>query len=351
MRAVVTGGAGFIGSHVTDALIDAGWHVTVIDDFSAGRNPNLEKATELARTKGLQFRVLRDSITDEATWKNLESADLLVHFAAQTSVSESVLNSKKDFNINVLSVHHIVNWVREKRVRMLVYANTAGAMYGKPAYFPTDERTLVKPLCPYGATKAFFEIYLNSVCESLKASRTWSSEPRDSNYFSWAAVRLANVYGPRQITKGEAGVIPIFVERMAKGETPTIFGDGDKTRDYVHVSDVVSAVMMSVQKMQQTSLDEGFNIATGVETRDIDLYHAVVRAMHEMGSDPDSPAAYKNSLKVPLQPIFAAIRPGEASRSVMDIMKAAAILGWRPKVDFYNGLKDTVNTYFEHSDA
>lgn len=345
MKAVVTGGAGFIASHITDALLEAGYDVTVVDDFSAGRNENLEQAFEISQKKGLKFRVLRASIADETTWKNLDGADILVHFAAQTSVTASVQNPKKDFGINVLSVQYIIEWIRSKGVRSVVYANTGGAMYGKPAYFPTDERAGVHPVCPYGATKAFFEIYLSSLCASLKASGEWSSDPADKNYFSWAALRLSNVYGRRQVTTGEAGVVPIFIETIAKGEAPTIFGDGSKSRDYVHVSDVVAAALLAAEKMKTCFLDEGFNIATSTETRDLEVFQSLLHVMHELGSDPESLPQFRNALKI-TQPNFAPIRPGESMRSVLDNNKAAAILGWRPKVLFRKGLEDTVKSYY-----
>jgi len=347
MKVVVTGGAGFIGSHVCDALLKAGHDVTVVDDFSSGRNANLEEAFELAQRMGLKFRIVRASISQEDTWTNLEAADAIVHLAAQTSVTASVHDSKKDFEINVLPTQYIISWVRRYQVRMVVYANTAGAMYGKTSYYPTDERAAIRPLSPYGATKNFFEIYLSSICEALKASQAWSSQPKEKNYFSWTSLRLSNVYGPRQITKGEAGVIPIFVETLGKSDAPTIFGDGSKTRDYIHVSDVVSAVMMSLEKMQQTHLDEGFNIATSIETRDIELFEFLVHTMHEIGSDPDSRLEYRNSLKIN-QPKFSPVRPGEVLRSVMDINKAAALLGWKPRVTFHKGLVETVSHYYEY---
>jgi UDP-glucose 4-epimerase len=345
MKVVVTGGAGFIGSHITDALLSAGHDVTVVDDFSAGRNENLEMAFEISQKNGLKFRVLRASVCEKTTWDSLEPADAIFHFAAQTSVTDSVADPKKDFKINVIGGSFLLDWVRKKGVRTVVYANTAGAMYGRPSHFPTNERSPPAPLSPYGATKAFFEIYLSSICDSFKASGEWSSNPTDKNYFSWASLRLSNVYGPRQITKGEAGVVPIFVETMGRGERPTIFGNGSKTRDYIHVSDVCSAAMKAFDKIQKVHLDEGFNIATGLETPDSEVFHAVMRALHDMGSDPDSPEPYKNSLKVS-EANFADVRPGEVLRSVLDIGKAEAILAWRPRMTWHQGVKETVQKYF-----
>ena len=342
----MTGGAGFIGSNCVDALLGAGHHVVVLDDFSSGRNENLAKAFEISHKKGLKFRVIRGSVSDPTVWAKVDPMDAVFHFAAQTSVTASVKDPDRDFQTNVLAVQHLLQWVRSKKVRMLLYANTAGAMYGKAFSFPTDERALVKPLAPYGATKSFMETYLFSLCLALKSSATWSDDAKADNYFSWVSMRLSNVYGPRQITTGEAGVMPIFMETLGKGDAPTIFGDGSKTRDYIHVSDVVAGFMLALEKLKTAPLDEPFNLGTGIETRDLEVFQHIMKAMHEIGSDPGSHVAFKNSLKISA-PNFAPIRAGESTRSLVDIAKIQAFLGWRPRIQIYDGIRATVQGYFD----
>jgi UDP-glucose 4-epimerase len=341
MKVVVTGGAGFIGSHLVDALLEKGCDVTVIDDLSSGREGNLEKAFA---KKSPKVELIKGNISDAKIWEKLPAHDALFHLAAQTSVTASVENPDHDFDSNVNSFRHIVKWIRKNKVRVLVYTNTAGAMYGAASTFPTDERHAMAPLCPYGATKTFPELYIGSLARALKASGDWSSLPSDANYFSWASLRLGNVYGPRQITKGEAGVIPIFIETIAQGKTPTIFGDGRKTRDYVYVRDVVRAYVAAWEKLQQVALDDFYNVGTMVETHDIDVFDGVLDAMQARSKTPGAPAATKNAQKIN-EPIFKPVRPGEVLRSFLNTNKIEAFLGWRPETDFQSGVNETVNTY------
>jgi UDP-glucose 4-epimerase len=345
MEVLVTGGAGFIGSHCVDVLLARGYNVTVLDDFSSGREANLEKARKLAQEKKLKLTIVRASIADPKTWDKLPRHDSVFHFAAQTSVTASVSNPRLDFETNVHSSFFLIEWVRKHKVRHLCYANTAGALYGRAASFPSNERVAVLPLSPYGATKRFVESYLSALCSSLKENGSWSSDVKADNYFSWASLRLGNVYGPRQVTKGEAGVVPIFIETLSNGQQPTIFGDGSKTRDYVHVSDVVTAFIAVHDRLQETPFDDFFNIASGAETRDIEVFDTVMRAMHEVGADPEAPQTFQNSLKVS-QPLYAPVRAGEVLRSWLDVTKAEAFFAWRPRIGFHQGVKATVRNYF-----
>ena len=341
---VVTGGAGFIGSHLVDALLALNHHVTVIDDLSTGRESNLDSAKKQAAEKKLRLEIIKGSISDPKVWEKLPRHDGIFHMAAQTSVTVSVKDPDLDFNSNILSAKLLINWLRSKKVRTLVYANTAGALYGQAQHFPTDERHPLKPLSPYGATKAFTESYLGALGRALKDLKEWSDDPAAENYFSWAALRLGNVYGDRQYPKGEAGVLPIFIETICEGKAPTIFGDGAKTRDYVHVRDVVSAFVTAFQKLQTKPLDECFNVATGVETRDIDVFDHIIEALHARAGTPGASARVKNSLSIK-EPKFAGIRAGEVVRSLLDVNKIEAYLGWKPTVDFAKGVVETVNNY------
>lgn len=343
MKILVTGGAGFIGSHAVDGLIGHGLDVTVLDDFSSGRESNLAKARDLAKAKGLQLEIIRDSVSNIELWAKLPPHDGLLHFAAQTSVTASVTKPEHDFAVNVNCIPAMLQWVQRSGTRFVVYANTAGALYGEAQAFPTDERSAIAPLSPYGATKSFFETYLGALTRARKASGDWTSDPHLPSYFSWISLRLGNVYGPRQISKGEAGVVPIFIETLVRGEAPTIFGDGNKVRDYVHVEDVTRAFVGALDKLRQVAIDDVFNVSTGVETRDIEVFDAVLDALQERARGKDGAKAQK-CLSVK-EPRFQSVRPGEVRRSSLNNFKLQSYLNWRPERTFQEGVRDTVMSY------
>jgi UDP-glucose 4-epimerase len=345
MKVLVTGGAGFIGSHCVDALVAKGHEVTVLDDLSTGSEANLEAARKVAASQGRKVELIRDSVANLDLWAKMPAFDALFHLAAQTSVTASVAKPEFDFSVNINCIPAMLQWIQRSKLRFVVYANTAGAMYGEALSFPTDERSTVAPLAPYGATKSFFETYLGSVTRSRKASGDWSSDPNAPSYFSWISLRLANIYGPRQVPKGEAGVIPIFVEKLAQGETPTIFGDGNKIRDYVYVTDVARAFMAALDKLQQVSIDDAFNVSTATDTRDIEVFDAVLDALHERARRPGAEGEKaKKSLNVK-EPRFAPVRAGEVKRSSLSNFKIQSFLNWRPERSFQEGVFETVLGY------
>jgi UDP-glucose 4-epimerase len=341
MKVIVTGGAGFIGSHVVDALLLEGHEVTVVDNLVTGDLKNLNVAREMANKNKKSFRIVEKSVCDKSTWDSLESCDAIFHFAAQTSVTASVSDPDNDFKVNVLSTQLVCDWVRRNGIRFVLYSNTAGALYGNANEFPTTEQHLCHPESPYGATKLFFESYYSALSKSLKANQTWSSHPSLKNYNTWASLRLSNVYGPRQVSKGEAGVIPIFVESFEKLQGPNIFGDGNKTRDYVHVSDVVLAFMEMFKKMQQVPVDDYFNVATSCETTDLGVFETVLKAVVE-GSPENCLSQQSKKALLQVNPRFASVRPGEVIRSAISFHKIQNAMGWRPRIDFYEGVKSTV---------
>jgi UDP-glucose 4-epimerase len=257
----------------------------------------------------------------------------VLHLAAQTSVVKSVKNPEQDFRTNVDPVSYLLKYVQKKKVRCLVYANTAGALYGEALYFPTDERAVVQPTAPYGATKAFFEIYLRAWALSLKQAAELGNDPKQENYFSWASLRLSNVFGPRQSPKGEAGVLPIFIDHLLRGQEPTIFGDGSKTRDYVYGPDVAQCFVRTLAELDKMPIDDAFNVSSGKETSDMQVFQAVLEAVRTKGA-----------VKVS-QPKFSPIRPGELKKSLIDNNKIGAYLSWRPQMDFAAGVQATVAAF------
>lgn len=331
MKVLVTGGAGFIGSHLVDALLKKNHQILVLDNFYSGREKNLADAKVYAQKHKLGFEVLTGDTADKHVWSVIPHVDAVFHVAAQTSVTVSVQDRDKDFAWNIVAAKNLIDFILEKKVRHLIYTNTAGALYGVPSEIPTPETHTIYPTSPYGATKSFLETYVRALSVSLKMERTLSNSPNDKNYFSWASLRLGNVYGPRQMTKGEAGVVPIFIEKFLAGTAPVIFGSGNETRDYVHVEDVVSAHMKIFELQQGQAIDDSYNVGTGVETKTREVFDSVKSALHDKA-------------KGVHQPTQSPLRPGELEKSCLDIRKLKK-LGWTPTWDFKSGVEQTVKEY------
>lgn len=304
--AIVTGGAGFIGSHVVDALVEQGVSVVVVDDLSSGK---VERVNEKAELRQVDI-VERDALSE--VFGEVEP-DAVYHLAAQASVTVSVKDPERDMLVNVLGTLNVLEEAT-KRNAPVVFTSTGGALYGDDAPMPTTEDFIPQPLAPYGASKWAAEAYMN----------TWSL----SSGVPHAVCRLGNVYGPRQSPHGEAGVVAIFSLHLHKGTSPKIFGHGKPTRDYVYVSDVVRALIAS-------SGNRGtFNVATSVETDVSTLW----RQLKEIsGSD--------------AEPELADLRPGELQRSRLSIAKAESELGWRPEVEISEGLRLTYEALLAEFEA
>ncbi len=301
-RAIVTGGAGFIGSHLVDALLKGGSEVTVIDDLSSGD----------AKRVNPKARLLELDIVDR---KRLEAAieevkpAAIYHLAAQSSVVVSVENPRRDCEVNVLGTLNVVD-VASARGIPVVFTSTGGALYGDEAPRPTPETRIPAPLSPYGASKWAGEAYVN----------TWSL----SSGTPHAVCRLGNVYGPRQSPHGEAGVVAIFSHRLHVGSPPKLYGQGKPTRDYVYVGDVVRA-LLAARGHRGT-----YNIATGVAADVRTVWEGLARAA---GSD--------------LQPELADLRAGELQDSCLDPSLAERELNWRAEVDLETGLRRTYEALVE----
>jgi UDP-glucose 4-epimerase len=294
--ALVTGGAGFIGSHLVDALLADGYEVSVVDDLSSGDARNVPEQARLHTLDITDRAALHAAIEQQAP-------RAIFHLAAQASVTASVENPGRDCEVNVQGTLGVVD-VAGRLGIPVVFTSTGGALYGDAAPRPTPEERIPAPLSPYGASKWAAEAYVN----------TWSL----AGNVPHAVCRLGNVYGPRQNPHGEAGVVAIFSHRLHVGEAPTLYGDGAPTRDYVYVEDVVRALLAASGRRGT------FNIATGVET-DVSTLWNVLRGA--AGSA--------------LEPQMAALRPGELQHSCLDVSRAARELGWRPEVSIEDGLRRT----------
>ena len=289
----MTGGAGFIGSHVVDALLARGDEVHVLDDLSKGRRENVPAGAELHVADIRDPDAVFDAVRPEA----------VLHLAAQADVRVSVEQPHVDAEVNVLGTVRILEGARRHGAQV-VFASSGGAGYGE-CDGPAPESAPLRPLAPYGTSKVCGEEYL-ATWNRLYGSRHVS-------------LRLGNVYGPRQMPHGEAGVVAIFMGLLHEGGTPTIFGDGSQTRDYVFVGDVARAFLLALEH------DGGvFNIGTGVETSVVELFDAIVAAS---GVDREA--------------TFAPARLGELQRSVLDPSLAASELGWRPTHSLADGLAST----------
>jgi UDP-glucose 4-epimerase len=294
VRAVVTGGAGFIGSHIVDALLARGDEVLVLDDFSSGKRENVPAGV---RVHEGDIRRDTDRAFDDAR------PEVAFHLAAQKDVRASVERPDYDADINIVGTLQVLEAARRHGTK-IVFSSTGGAIYGE-CEGPAGEDHPRQPLSPYGVSKLAGEEYIAA----------WNRLYGGGH----VSLRLGNVYGPRQDPHGEAGVVAIFMSLLRDGGTPKIFGDGTQTRDYVHVADVVAATLAAVAR------DGGvFNVGTGTETSVLDLYERIQRvAGVERAAD------------------FAPARAGELQRSVLDVSLAKRELGWEPKHPLDDGLAET----------
>ncbi|MBS1868196.1 MAG: NAD-dependent epimerase/dehydratase family protein [Actinobacteria bacterium] len=305
MTALVTGGAGFIGSNLVDALLAQGERVAVVDDLSTGRRENLDGAL----AAGAVLHEL--DVTDAAALRTLMEAErpqVVFHLAAQIDVRRSVEDPVADARINVEGTINVLAAAHAAGVRRVVYSATGGAVYGEAEQVPTPEDAPERPLAPYGQSKLAGEGYCGLFARL--------------HGLSTIALRYANVYGPRQDPLGEGGVIAIFCGCVAEGRTPTIFGDGEQTRDFVYVGDVVAANLAAAA----STLTGSYNVGTGVETSVLEL----VETLDALELGP------------PLAPCHADERAGEVRRSCLDATRLRDALGWSAATSLADGLRQTV---------
>ena len=309
-NALVTGGAGFIGSHVADALLAEGWSVTVLDNLSSGKRGQVPAAARF---------VEGDIRSPEAAALVRDGGfDLVCHLAAQIDVRKSVADPRFDVDVNIGGTLNLVEAVRASgRPTRVLFASTGGAVYGDLVTPPNLETYAKNPESPYGIAKFSVELYL-----------AYYARVHGLDYI---ALRFANVYGPRQDPHGEAGVVAIFCQRLLAGTPLTVFGDGAQTRDYVYVGDVARAHVLAASRPSIPAGavdDRAFNLGTGVETSVSDLAQGLIAV---------------SGRAVPMQ--HAPARPGEQQRSVVSIDKARAGLGWAPAVSLADGLRHTFDWF------
>ncbi|SMB98204.1 UDP-glucose 4-epimerase [Thermanaeromonas toyohensis ToBE] len=313
MRILVTGGAGFIGSHIVDALITQGHEVIVVDNLTSGRKENINPAARF------YFMDICSPEMEEVFRK--EKPELVNHHAAQIDVRRSVADPHEDARVNIVGLLNLLKNCVRYGVKGFIFASSGGVVYGEPTELPVKEGYPKGPLSPYGVSKLASEYYLYCFAQV--------------HGLPYITLRYGNVYGPRQDPHGEAGVVAIFGNKMLKGETPTIYGDGEQLRDYVYVQDVVKANLLAMEKLAKKSypsLGKGidglaYNIGTGKGTSVNELFHLLKKVIGYQG-----------------EAIYGPTRAGELKRIYLDCSKAWQELGWRAEVKLEEGLKHTVQS-------
>lgn len=305
-RALVTGGAGFLGSHLVDRLVDDGWEVLVLDDLSSGKVSRLAGA----RRRGA-VRVHQVDLREEALAGTVGRffPDVVFHLAAQTSVAASLSDPRQDAGINIMGTVNLLEASSRADVKRFVFTSSV-AVYGAEVDLPAREVSAPRPASPYGISKKVAEDYV----------RFWSRE----RGLEYTVIRPSNIYGPRQDPSGEAGVVAVFSRACLDRRRPTIFGSGTDTRDYVYVDDVADALMRAAE------LGEGgtYNVGTGTETSTAEVFETVARHARFRGGAIHGPP-----------------RPGDVQRSVLDWSLARDELGWQPFTTFEEGIRWTVDWF------
>jgi len=299
MKILITGGAGFIGSHIADLMTEEGHDIVSIDDLSNGKEENVNpKATFY------HLNILDKNLSNIFKKEKIEA---VIHHAAQISVRDSVKDPIHDMEINIKGSLLLLEHCIKYNIKKFIFASTGGALYGEQDYFPADEKHPTRPLSPYAIAKLSTEKYLFFY--------------HNTHNLPYISLRYANVYGPRQDPYGEAGVVAIFTQQMLQGKQPVINGDGKQTRDFVYVCDVARANLLA---LKHDVIGE-INISTGIETSINQVFHEIKKLTLSKAPEIHGPPM-----------------PGEQSRSVLSFEKAKSVLGWEPTTPLSEGLKNTV---------
>lgn len=312
MKAIITGGAGFVGSHLADRLVDDGWEVLAVDDLSKGKVSRLSEARRRGPVNFHQVDIRSEEMVD-VTVKF--GADVMFHLAAQASVSASVKDPMFDAEVNVLGTLNLLEAAKRSEIGRVVFVSTGGAVYGSKVKLPARESYSKRPDSPYGISKKVVEDYFRLY--------------RDTYGIDYAIIGPANIYGPRQDPFGEAGVVAIFSRACLDRRPPTIFGTGEDTRDYVYVEDVVDSIVRAGHHGGGLF----FNVGTGIETSTNQVFETIAKHARFGGGAKHGPP-----------------RPGDIPRSVLDASRAREKLGWEPYTTFDEGIRRTVDWFATNPD-
>ncbi|NPC94337.1 NAD-dependent epimerase/dehydratase family protein [Bacillus sp. WMMC1349] len=307
-KVLVTGGCGFIGSHIAEQLLQENYQVAIIDDLTTGHLSNIE---------GLPIDFYEHDVTAPDVIELIKriNPDYIIHLAAQVSVAESVSDFLKDENINIRGSLHIIKAASECSVNKIIFASTA-AVYGNPDYLPVDTRHKTNPGSPYGLTKLTVENYLKIAYDLYGVE--------------YCILRYSNVYGPRQDAKGEGGVVSIFSDLLTSGTSPVIFGDGEQSRDFIYVGDVASANIKALKAQSNVCL----NVSNGFSITVNELFTEMKKATNST-----------------LSPIYEAERPGDIRHSTLSNEETKKLLNWEAEMPLDEGLKKTISFYKKEMNA
>ncbi len=303
MRVLVTGGAGFIGSHIVDAHIERGDTVSIVDNLCGGSPANVNPEARLYDVDLNDAHALAKAFADA-------KPEVVSHHAAQVSVRNSMSDPTHDAQVNIIGSLNVLQACVQQGVERLIFASTC-AVYGKPERLPMDETHALRPESVYGASKLSVETFIRLYADAYGLKHK--------------IFRYGNVFGPRQNPAGEAGVVAIFTGQMCRGEQPAIFGDGSKTRDYIYISDIVAA---NIAALNTAGDNQTYNLARGVGVSDFEIFDAV-----------------RAAVGAAMQPKYAPVRPGEAQAVSLDASKARQTLHWQPVVDLPDGIRQVVDHY------
>ena len=305
MKILVTGGAGFIGSHIVDRLLEKRFEVIVIDNLSTGNKKNINPKSTVYNADITDLRSLEKVFEKE-------KPDYVVHAAANIKVRESVKNPIHDANVNIIGGLNIFECCKNFHIKKIIYLSSGGAIYGDPKYLPVDEEHTIDPISPYGISKRALELYLNSCHEA--------------HNLNFVGLRLSNVYGPRDSEESDH-IIPVLIHNILNDKTPIISGDGSQARDFIYVDDVADAVLMGLEKNPK---EKFFNIGTEKATSINELFNEIKSLLKSSIS-----AKYKEENK------------SEVKKICLSIRKAKKELGWVPKTSLSQGMKETIKWFKE----
>lgn len=320
-KILVTGGAGFIGSHIVDLFFENNYDIVVIDDLSSGRKENLHSEIKF-------YKVNITNARDLAKVFEKEKPDYTIHEAAQISVSLSVRDPLFDAQTNIIGSLNLLQNCVKYRVKGVVFASSGGTVYGEPKEFPVNENHPLIPLSPYGISKVTVEHYLNFYKKNYQ--------------LDYVALRYGNVYGPRQDPFGEAGVIAIFIQKMLKGERPTINGDGEYIRDYVYVKDVAYATLLALQnikKRSQAQISAEFKIKPKQSLDGLNLGTEQGTSVNELFT------LLKEYIKFSHSANYGPERAGDLRKNILSCQKIQNTFQWKPQTELWLGLKETIDWF------
>jgi UDP-glucose 4-epimerase len=338
MRIVVTGGAGFLGSHLVHDLLKEGHEVQILDNLENGKQSHLPSTHE-------KMQFAKVDISTDSLSQYFKDAQAVVHLAGFSSVLSSIENPQKAFRVNVVGAERVLSAAVENNVHVFINANSAEAMFGKSLNLPYDERASFDLQSPFAGTKAAFECYLAGFVRGLKSQNNFSSDTKASNYFTWISFRIPHVYGARSSKFNEAPFVGYCLDSLSRGLAPQLAQEGQRSRDYCSAGDVSRAFVMALQKAFETNLDDVFNLGSGQEVRDIEIFEMLKHAIQNKSLEVEDAKIFAKALTVN-EPKFGPLKDYEPSRSFVNSTRSQAFFGWKPTQKIHDAIPELVDQFF-----